>query len=70
MDEWTDGMLWALAKKVRARAREEPPNINREPVQSDLPLGYGGNVIELRRREKERSASFQSDCADISKGAK
>jgi len=50
MNKWTDGKLWALAERLSAeieaiRTARKPP-----PVQAELPLGPGGNVIALRAR--------------------
>lgn len=50
MNEWTDGMLWALAEKVRARAKGAVNAATLPPKQQELALGPGGNVIPFISR--------------------
>jgi hypothetical protein len=57
---WDEVTLWALAETLSARMdviRSQEQG-RQKPEQDELPLGYGGNVVEFaparRRREIER----------------
>jgi len=45
MERWTDGLLWALAEKLSGRIEGAAAHAKPPPLQAELPLGPGGNVV-------------------------
>lgn len=65
MEIWTDGMLWALAEKVHARAEVLRVRAAPAPVQAELPLGPGGNVVTLKLRPRKPLSTADSLASSI-----